>query len=186
MGCHTFQRRTGSTTTTSTARTGRMTETCASTLGKGRSYPRASDRWETSSLLRGGRALPVGSWYVEANFSFCGIVSFNAFVVVLFYCSWVWHGAVSYHWEESKWCIDAGCIDADLINKCVKVTRAFHRLAVRLSGQTNEIFLWVQGQFCPLKTFLSSGFVHCREPSEHPGWGEAIARRAAVNQGKAD
>lgn len=88
MGCHTSQKRTDS-TTTSTAQTGKMTETCASTLGKGRSYPRAWDRWDTSFLLQGGRALPVGSWYVEANFSFCGNVSFNAFVdVVLFLDSW--------------------------------------------------------------------------------------------------
>lgn len=138
MGCRTFQKRTGS-TTTSTAPTGKMTGTCASTLGKGRSYRRASDRWGTSFLLRGGRALPGGSWYVEANFSFCAIACCDTFVVVLFSGSWVQRGAVSHHWQrwterKIRW-----CIGADVINKCGKVGRAFHRLAVRLSRQTNGV-----------------------------------------------
>lgn len=55
-----------------------------STLGKGRKYRRASDRWETGYLFRGGRALAVGTWYVEVDFSFCGITYFNPVIVVLF------------------------------------------------------------------------------------------------------
>ena len=140
MGCRIFRKRTDF-TTTSTAPTEKMIVIFVSTLGKGRKYRRASDRWETGYLLRGGRALAVGTWYVEVDFSFCGITYFSPFVVVLFLGSWVPLGTVSWYQKgltewESKWCIDAR---AELISKCAKIGRAFHRLAVRLSGQTNVV-----------------------------------------------
>lgn len=142
MGCRIFRKRTDF-TTTSTALTEKMIVIFVSTLGKGRKYRRASDRWETSYLLRGGRALAVGTWYVEVDFSFCGITYFNLFKVVLFLGSQVPLGTMSWYHKrliewESKWCSDGR---AKLINKRAKVGRAFLRLAVRLSGQTNVVSL---------------------------------------------
>jgi len=96
MGWRIFQKRTDF-TTTSTTLTEKMIVIFVSTLGKGRKYRRASDRWETSYLLRGGRALTVGTWYVEVDFSFCGIAYFNLFVVVLFLGSQVQLATMSWY-----------------------------------------------------------------------------------------
>lgn len=107
MGCRIFRKRTDF-TTTHTAPTEKMIVIFVSTLGKGRKYRRASDRWETSYLLRGGRALAVGTWYVEADFSFCGVTYFNPFVVVLFLGSRVPLGTMSWYqkrliqWEKAS------------------------------------------------------------------------------------
>lgn len=65
MGCHSTQKRTDF-TTTSTARIEKMIVIFASTLGKGRNYQRASDRWETSYAVGGvGAVLDTHISYLE-------------------------------------------------------------------------------------------------------------------------
>lgn len=187
MGCRIFRKRTDF-TTTSTALTEKMIVIFVSTLGKGRKYRRASDRWETGYLFRGGRALAVGTWYVEVDFSFCGITYFNPFIVVLFLGSRVLLGTVSWYQKRSEWeskqRIDAR---AELITKCAKAGRAFHRLAVRLSGQKDVVsVLHRQANFVLQICLLVFRFCTQKHktPSEHQGQGEVIVRGAAVHQDK--